>query len=805
MVAAREESVRHGTRPAKSPLRKRQLRLLKTDFPRYLVIFFLFTLTIALGSGMMIAGGSLLTAYNESYEKYHVEDGYFEAGSTLSSDQIRRIEKKRKLALYKNFYVDESLPKGRTLRVFKNRKDVDKVSVMKGRLPAQNGEVAIDRMFADNNDITVGDRLKGKDGSFTVCGLISMSDHSTMFRSNSDTMFDALRFGTAVTTAGTWKARFGDRRVVYRYSWLFNHRPADDSKAAKLDEKLMKTVYQEAPSLAQFVPQYANQAIRFTGEDFEGDTAGTQVMVYILIAILTFVMGIMTVDRVDREAGEIGTLRALGYTRSELIRHYMALPLGVLLIAALVGNLLGYTLVKDACARLYYNSYSLPPFETQWNPQAFVLTTLIPMGLMCFVLLLMLRRRMQRSALEFLRGQTASKKQQRAFRLPHRMPLFFRFALRVLRQNRAGFILLLCGVFLANFIAVFGLAFPQSLAKYKSQVQDEMLAKHTYMLEVPPAVQNGDPQATLAYIRGTVTKTAHAEPFLASTLVNTAIREEDVSVYGIQKDSRYVKAALQGGVFISSAYAEKFGFQKGDTLRLKEKYKDKSYTFRIDGIYDYEGALAVFMDKKVCAKKLGLQSGIDKKQLTPYLQMLPPRDAALLRSYRFASGYFSDQPITDIKERYIATDIDKEALTSVANQLDHSMGSLMGMVTVGAVLVYFFLMYLLTKLVIEKNAASISMTKVLGFTNGEITRLYLLPAFLTVVAAELITIPLSNLLLRGVWHRMVEYRMNGWLAMCVTSSSLTALGLAGIGLFFVVALIEYFRIRRIPMARALKN
>ena len=49
-----------------------------------------------------------------------------------------------------------------------------------------------------------------------------------------------------------------------------------------------------------------------------------------------------------------------GYSEGELIRHYMEMPLFVTLIAALIGNILGYTAFKELCVTMYYGSYSLP-------------------------------------------------------------------------------------------------------------------------------------------------------------------------------------------------------------------------------------------------------------------------------------------------------------------------------------------------------------------------------------------------------------------------------------------------------------
>lgn len=40
-----------------------------------------------------------------------------------------------------------------------------------------------------------------------------------------------------------------------------------------------------------------------------------------------------------------------------------------------------------------------------------------------------------------------------------------------------------------------------------------------------------------------------------------------------------------------------FGLQKGDTITLKEKYEDQTYTFTVTGTYPYEAGLTVFMTR----------------------------------------------------------------------------------------------------------------------------------------------------------------------------------------------------------------
>ena len=52
----------------RSPLNKRLFRELRGEFGKYLVIFILMTLTIGMVSGFLVADGSMIQAYEESFE-----------------------------------------------------------------------------------------------------------------------------------------------------------------------------------------------------------------------------------------------------------------------------------------------------------------------------------------------------------------------------------------------------------------------------------------------------------------------------------------------------------------------------------------------------------------------------------------------------------------------------------------------------------------------------------------------------------------------------------------------------------------
>lgn len=767
----------------KSPLRKRLLRELKSEFGKYLVVFIMMAITIAFVSGFLVADGSMIRAYDDSFQKYNIEDGYFRTKKKLTTTQKEDIEKSD-VKIYENFYIEQKLTNGSTVRFFKNRKDVDKVCLMKGRMPEKSGEIAVDRMYAENNSLEIGDWVKSGKKAFRITGLVALSDYSALFQNNNDTMFDSVKFGVAIVTDKDFEV-LNQVKLQYNYAWVYDKKPETEKKEKKMAEDLMEDMT-GVVTLESFVPQFQNQSICFTGDDMGSDRAMMVMLLYIVMAILAFVFGIMISNTIRKEAGVIGTLRASGYTRHELIIHYMSLPVVITLIGALVGNILGYTLLKQVCAGMYYGSYSLPTYVTIWNAEAFWMTTVAPVVIMLIINYGILYYKLRLSPLKFIRRDLSSRKQKRAVYLSTKLGIFRRFRLRVIFQNISNYMVLFVGILFANLLLFFGLLLPSVLEHYQEEIQENMLAKYQYILEVPTEAMSGSKLesllALMQYSNGTKTENKTAEKFSAYTLntIPGQAKSEEVMLYGIESDSRYIKADLGKGVYVSAAYADKYQVEPGDKITLKEKYERKRYTFKVAGIYDYSGAVSVFMSRDKLNKTFDL--GND-----------------------YYAGYFANTKIRDIEEKYIGTVIDLEALTKVSRQLDVSMGNMMGLVNGFAIMIYMIVIYLLSKIIIEKNAQSISMTKILGYTNGEISRLYIMSTMVVVIIELLISLPIEKAVMNVIFRTMMMSSMTGWITLWIDPKIYVEMFLIGFVTYGVVAFLEYRKIRKVPMDEALKN
>lgn len=751
----------------RNPLLHRLPRELKRDFGRYLVLFLFLVGTIALVSGWRVAGDSMSAAYEESFDTYHIEDGNF-ALYAPADDALLAALTSDTISIHTQFYLErETDARESTLRIFQKRTEINLECLMEGAFPAASDEIAIDRMYADNNALVVGDTLTLEGMSFTICGFVALSDYSALFSSPSDMMFDAMQFGVAIVTPEAFTA-LGEKNLHYSYAWQYRERPQDDSVAKERGDAFLEQLSQQAAlhgnAVTFYLPEYRNQAILFTGDDIKGDATFITLFLYIVAAIIAFIFAITTSNTITEEANVIGTLRATGYTKGELILHYMEMPLLVMLAAAIVGNVLGYTVFQRIAAAAYYGSYSLPTYQTRWNARAFLITTVIPLVILALINFVMLTCKLRLSPLQFIRRDLSRKKNRKAFRLNTKIGILHRFRLRVVFQNLPNYLTIFFGVFFANAILLFGMLFTPLLDKYQADITGNLLAPHQYLLNAPVETNAED-----------------AEKFAAATLktLEGKLPSEEITVYGLAPDSRYHKLVFGAGVYVSVGYAEKHSIHIGDTITLQEQFGHQTYEFIVDGIDDYPAALCVFLSRTAFNETFGNAP-----------------DAF--------NGYFSDAVLEDVDAAYIAMEITVDDLTKTSRQLKLSMGSLMSIFWVFGITMFVLIVYLLSKIVIEKNAQSIAMAKILGYENREINGIYLVTTTVIVFLSMLVTIPLANAALDVIFTEMLK-TYAGWLPYYVAPSIFVRMAMIGILSYAVIAWAQIRRVKRIPLADALKQ
>lgn len=802
----------------KNPLIKRIPKELAGDWKKYLVVFLFLVLTIGFVSGMYVANESMLTATDEGITRYKQEDGHFELKEKADSSLIEAIEsgekadipglaeentadgdnddseengksnddldnsKKTSVTVYENFFRNEDEDNDNdgksdgTIRVYAKTDDINLACLLDGDFPQNENEIAVDRMHADNAGMKVGDKISVSGKEFKITGLIAYVNYSTLHEKKTDLIFDAIKFDVAMVTQEGFDRL--DKSIHYSYAWKYDHAPADDIEEKEQSDSFMEAMVTQVMlagnEVEDYTPKYGNPAINFATDDMGSDKAMGGMLLDILVVIIAFIFAVTISNTIANESSAIGTLRALGYTKGELVCHYLSMPVIVTLLAAIVGNILGYTVFKNVVVSMYYNSYSLPAYKTIWNPDAFLKTTVLPVIIMLVVNLIVIVRMMQHTPLQFLRHDMKKNKSKKAMRLP-RWNFMSRFRLRIMFQNKANYLILFVGILFIMEMLAMAVGMPDTLDYYKSNTDGMMFAKYQYVLK--------------SYVdeEGNIVSTGNkdAEKFdMTSLLKKSDALDEEVSIYGIADNSSYVKindfdSLKKNEVYISDSFSQKYALNEGDEVKLDAQYEKKTYTFKVKGIYDKSQSIAVFMP-------------IDKFA-----------DIFDLKDDQF-SGFLSDTKIKDIDENNIATTITIHDITKMADQLDHSMGAYMSYFQVLCILLAAVMIYLLTKLIIEKNETAISMTKILGYENKEIASLYLVSTSIVVVLADLISVVIGTLVMKVAW-KMMLFSYSGWFAFKVKPLGYVKMFAFVLIGYLIVMVFDFKRIKKIPMDQALKN
>lgn len=810
-----------------SPLNKRLPRELMHNLGRYLGIFLLFLFAIAMGAGFLTAAHGIEVLQANLHERANVEDFHFVTQFEASRRSIVAVEELG-CTVYEDFTADVPLevpgdPRPMNCRLInqESRREVNQGYYFEGREPAAANEIAVDRVWAKNNGVTVGATIGVGGQDVTVVGIMSVSDYECLMEKNTDMLFNSNTFTVAQVTPEGLQAMAGGKRD-WRYDVRFDDRTLDVVARTAVEEDIVDVLAERGEVLTDLMDyEFSNKAIFFATDDVASDQRMWEVLVMLLVVIMAFVFVVLTNATIEEESAVIGTLLSSGYRKRELVAHYMVLPTLIGVAGCSVGTALGLTFMSEPMKNLYYGSYSLPPYEFAFSWRVFGITTVVPFLLLEVVTLAGLLRKLRFSPLAFLRREIASRSRRATLVLPERLSFVHRFQLRVFLRNLSHFVVLFFGIAFCSLFLLFGLCLMPVVRHYAQMLQSDVVASHIYLLKAPLELE-GTPEERAAYAAmerlmqtddplvdlglvdyaGTLLDVvaldedahpvntydngeaaiAQAEKFsVASFEVPHVITDgmEEITAYGIEQGSHYWNEVdVTGGrVVVGSGLSSKCDIHPGDVVTLTDKFANKTYEVTVDGVWGSSANMNVYLEREALNRLVGKKND-------------------------HFSGYASDEPLT-LDERYLATDITPEAMSASADQMEASFGDMMGMIIAFAVPVYLILVYLLTKTVIDRSSRYISYLKVFGYHDDEISRLYVRAITVTVMVSLVASLPLV-LWLCAFFVRIVMDGYSGNLELYVAPHLMVEVVAIGAVAYLAVAALHVWHIRRVSLAEAMK-
>lgn len=690
----------------RNPLHKSLKKEFLRNRSRYISLSLVLILMIGVVTGFLSVAYSAKELLIKDQISSKVEDGQLALRDRMDVKTETKLEALG-LKVYEQFYTEQSVSRDTMVRVYRKRFDINRATLHEGRMPNKQTEIALDRLFALKNGYNIRDTIRMSGKSMTITGLISVPDYTSLIQKNSDMMMDPIHFGIAIVTDTGFQTLSTDR-IVYSYSYYLDDRELNDFQKQKRADDIQEICIREGAVLENLLTAQMNQAISFLPNDMGSDIPMVQTLLYIILMILAFIFVVISQTMIEEQASVIGTLLASGYTRRELLQHYMMLPTILIIVSAGIGNLIGYTLFPNLFTDMYYSNYCLPPLSIQPVWEALLSTTVMPFIFMMLILYVLLKRRLRLSPLRFLRKDLRRHRQRRYIPL-HGSSFFQRFRIRIILQNKGSYLVLFLGIIFASFLLMFALILTPSMEQYIRNLEADTRCDYQYLLKAP--VQADGEKVTLTSLKAY---------YVGGDL------DLDVTLYGLGPNSGYYTdmtlSSDPKSIVISSDFASKMSLQVGDAITLRNPYRDKAYSFTIQDIYPYNAGFSAYMPRN---------------QLNQLLH----------EDHTYFNGYLSNQPL-DIEEAYVQSVVTRSDLVKINEQMTQAFSQLLPVLTSVSIAIYLVVLYILTRLVIDRNAISMSFLKVMGYTAKEIRSLYLHATTLVVLASLTAALPLCNIALR---------------------------------------------------------
>ena len=750
----------------KNPLNRSLWREFKQNLARYLSISIVLIVMISAVSGFLTVVYSVKDLLYKNQDECNVEYGQFAVTQTLNKDTKDKIED-LDLNLYENFYSEQDLSDDTMIRIYKNREKVDIATVYEGRLPKNKHEIALDRLFAEKNDYKVGETIHLNGEDIKIVGFIAVPDYTSLIEKNNDLMMDAIHFGVAIVDNKTFD-EFAEKNITYNYSYVLDKKDASDKENYDKLNDIRDICLENGYMLTNMMTSDMNQTISFLPNDMGGDIPMIKALLYIILVILAFIFVVISETIIDEESTVIGTLLASGYTKNELIRHYMVLPIIITIVSCIIGNIVGYLVFPPYFKDMYYGSYCLPPLKVQFIPEAFVTTTIIPLVFMLVINYLMLRHKLNISPIRFLRRDTHKNRIKQHIKLKHGS-FFRRFQIRVILQNKGSYFTLFIGILFASFILMFGIVMGPCIDNYLQNSEDSIKADYQYVLKQPIDIKNAEDAEKL-----TITS--------LETYYKAGDLDLDVSFYGLDNDSKYYDdislPSKDDEITISYDFAQKMGLKKGDKITFTNPYTEKDYKFKVYDIYDYKAGFSAYMTQK------NLNDMIDQDK-------------------NYYNTYLSDKKL-DIKDEYIQSKLTRNDVVKIGEQVTSSFGQMIPIMTTVSIIIYLVVMYILTKLVMDRNATNMSFLKVMGYDDKEISKLYLKASAIVVVISLIICAPFSYYLM-DVLFKFAFMRFTSYIEMYMPYYLHIVVFVVGLLVYSLVNFILNRSIKKVDLGESLKE
>ena len=738
-------------------INKRAARSIKKNISFYIISTILTVLICILIIAPMSTGHNMTNVIDKFVDDYKAEDAEFVTYNPISDDDMAKLENDYDVIMeysrYKDIKIDTGDLEGSTIRVFDMPEKLNLCNVRDGRMP-ESGEVLLTQNFADAHDIKVGDTVNVGEYSYKVSAFATKADYIYMLEKLSGYV-EKDKFAVMMACHDDYDKIDADETAYY--SIRYNR---DNSKEvrAKLNDDYVIASYLAATTNTR-ISMPVNEGDAVTNMA----TMYAPIMFIIVLALIVMVLG----RNIRNEQYLLGTFLALGFSKKQIVRHYMRFGMLPRIVGSVIGIVAAIPVTK--AISYFYIEYDFEKLEyTVTYDVSSILTALIlPTVIYCLAIAIQASRLLRKSPVDLLRN-TGKDSKAIGIMKNSRAKTQSKMRIRSVLGHPGRSIVTTIGVCVAAFCIMAGLIMDDSL---DSLMHDGLTSsvKYNYLYRLN-SLGEGEPDEGEA---------------LFQNYYEVDGNTVQLSTQGIDEGSKYFPDKTDTGekldldkYYLTSAAAETYGVKTGDELTFCNIADLKEHKVKISGVVTDNTHCYLYTSRKNATELAGVDSGV-------------------------YNCIISDDKL-ELDKDLVASETSMAVSADTMENIMGPMNAIIVGIEVLGIILGVFVLYLVINMIVSETGTNISVMKVLGFSKREITNRVLNVNHILVCIGFLIGIPAAYAFVKVGYADTIENY--GMLLAPVVKVKAVIIGFVLTWITYEISLLlQKRKISRIDMVESLKE
>ena len=788
-------------------LRKKMFRDMLENKSQFITIFLMVLIGIMVYTGIEAYMNGMIKAADTFYTNNNLQDINV-LGTNFTSDDLTKVKNlnnindvERKLVVTG---IDANDKDKTYLISFIESNNISKFYIIDGEKFDYNKKgVWLDNFYAKENNLKVGDEISIKYDTFIlkekILGLINVPDHIYDVKDASEIIPDKKNYGFIYLSSKEIPSDYikdmimkqnniTDDKVFNAYFKNFNYLDyipynylmVDVNKKSNVD-KVKNNIEDTIDTLATIKIEDTPSYEMYQGEIDEGKSyVGIFSGLFLFIAMLSVITTMTRV--VKNQKLQIGTLKALGFSKSKISKHYISYGFYISLLASIFGIILGRYLIGNIFVGIEMSFFEMPNGTAIINNTSY-LVSLIVIIVISLITYLTCYKELKKCPSESLRTELPKVKNgslnittKGIFK---KLNFHTKWNIRDIIRNKFRTITGVIGIVGCCTLIVCAFGMLNSINHFVSLQFDE-LYNFNYKLTIKDNV-NDDTLNDLLNTYGNNTSETLGIEILdkdnTRTTNNIFVTDANNLVRFKDKNDSYIKINSKNGIYVTEKLAELNNYKIGDTIKW-HIYGDKTY---------YE------------SKIIGFNKDPQNQNITITKDYLE----SLNITYKPDSIY-TNKNLKNVKE------IDGIELIQDINSLKKSMEKMLSMMKKMIVLIIFFAILLGAVIIYNMGILSYSekqyqfaTLKVLGFKDKKIKNIFIEQNIWITIISIIIGLPSGYYLTSWLFKACLDEAYDFSVHINLSTYLIATIGTILVS--YIVSLMLSKKIKNIDMVSSLKG